>query len=149
MYSSITQTAESIRSEVHSTASQLGSSITQTAESIQSEVHAADSKLSSRITQTANSIKLEVSSVDSRLSSSITLTQGEVAIKADTVTVDAVGTRITNLITGVTTATQLSTNYLYAYQNFNYKNVSCTWVNKTVKDSNGNNIVIHYIGYEN
>ena len=151
MYSSITQTAESIRSEVHSTASQLGSSITQTAtsiraevhasqstmyssitqtaESIRSEVHAADSKLSSSITQTANSISLEVSSVDSRLSSSITVTQGEVAIKANKVTVDALQTSITNLTTGVTTATSLRVTNLVVGGN------GCSWF--TVHATNG------------
>ena len=74
--------------------------------------------------------------------------ESAITLKANQVSVDALSTKITNLTTGVTTATQLSTNYLYAYQNFNYKNVSCTLVNKTVKGSDGNNIVIHYIGYE-
>lgn len=105
------------------------SSITQTAESIRSEVHAADSKLSSSITQTANSISLEVSSVDSRLSSSITVTQGEVAIKANKVTVDALQTSITNLTTGVTTATSLRVTNLVAGGN------GCSWF--TVHATNG------------
>ena len=81
IYSSITQTAESIRSEVHSTASQLGSSITQTATSIRAEVHAADSKLSSSITQTAESIRSEVHATASQLSSSITQTADQIALK--------------------------------------------------------------------
>lgn len=105
-----------------------------------SELSIQADQISTEVTQRVNG--------ETVLQSQITQNASDITLKANQVTVDALQTSITNLTTGVTTATQLSTNYLYAYQNFNYKNVSCTWVNKTVKDSKGNNIVIHYIGYE-
>lgn len=105
-----------------------------------SELSIQADQISTEVTQRVNG--------ETVLQSQITQNASDITLKANQVTVDSLSTSITNLTTGATTATQLSTNYLYAYQNFNYKNVSCTWINKTVKDSKGNNIVIHYIGYE-
>ena len=78
LYSTIVQTATSIRAEVVDIAEDLNSSITQTASSIRSEVNAAKSTIYSSITQTASQIRAEVSNVQAGLNSSITQTASSI-----------------------------------------------------------------------
>jgi len=130
--------------------------VKQTADSVSAEVKAArdgQATLSAKIQLEAGRITSEVTdrtNADAALSSSFTQTANAITLRVgnNEVAIGNVSTKIDNLMLGNATATQLLTNYLYAYRNFNYKNTSCDWVNKTVKDGNGNNMVIHYIGYE-
>lgn len=108
----------------------LHSQVTQTAAAITSEVtraQGAETTLSSTITQTASSIRSEVSAVDGRVSSleltvdGITLSGNTITIKGNSINLtgvvyaddlNAVDAKISNLVSGVTTATLLKTNTL-------------------------------------
>lgn len=98
----------------------LYSRITQNSDSITAEVTratGAETTLSGRITVTATEISTEVTdrtNADSALSSRITQNANSITLKANKVTVDAIQTEISNLKTGVTTASFLKATTMSA-----------------------------------
>ncbi|GKV64671.1 MULTISPECIES: phage tail spike protein [unclassified Sporosarcina] len=103
-YAKIELTAREIRMEVADLESDLRSSISITASQIRSEVADVKSGLQSSITQTAGQIRSEVSSevtrVDGRIdtaNSSITQLSDRINLKAESSTVDSLGSRVNSV----------------------------------------------------